>query len=203
MKAKYVSADKDLVFRVAMRLYENEIDKITAGFYRNACPGKIWWEKWDKEKFEKRLTRHIMKKFEIDINIGEVYEKVLEGHTRLYVQQDFMKEPYGYTYSCGKGPFKDYGNVIFYAKPDCDGKYDFKEFLDYWAYSVLSHKHAKWAKNAGRHKEKFSQRWSTLYDVIHHYDHTVSREQAKEMLDECLVARKIYAREITDYEIIF
>lgn len=203
MKCKINVADKDLVFRIAQRLYGNEIDKITASFYRNAAPGKIWWKKWDKYSFDKKLLRYITRKYGVNVDIAEVYEKTVADYIRVYVQQDFMKEAYGYTYSSGKGVFKEYGNVLFYAKPDNSGKYDFEEFLDYWIYVVLCPKLKKWNKKSKKSKEQLTQRWSTLYDVINHYDSCVSKEDAKTLLVDCLKKANINFKEITDYEIIF
>lgn len=203
MNVMYDKMGLPMEYEIAHRFYEKELDRVVSNLHQNATAGIIRWKKWNKERFDKNLKKHFKREYSVNIDPALVYEQVVLEYPKIYVQQDFMEETYGYTYSCKGGEFKDYGNVIFYATPIYNGKYNFEEFLDYWIFTILRPKYNKWLKKEWIGKKELSQRWYPLRDVILHYDKNLSKEDAKDMLAKCLKARKIKAKEITDYEIIF
>ena len=203
MNAMYDKTGLAMEYKMAHGFYENELDRVVSSLHQNAMPGTIRWKKWDKEKFDKYLKTFFKKIYLVNINPELVYAQVILEYPLIYVQQDFMEEVYGYTYSSKGGIFKDYGNIVFHAIPAYGGNYHFEEFLYYWIFKILRPKYQKWVKSGKINKTEISHRWYPLCDVILHYDNSLSKEDVKVMLTKCLKACKIKVKEITDYEIIF
>lgn len=203
MKEYCLCERKQKLEQLAYEEYASEFEKVVKRVFDKTNSGKIRWEKWDKERFETNLIRHYKKCWKIDINVDQIYNQVLSEYVRVYVQQDFMKELYGFTYSSGKGDFKDYGTVLFFGIPDYHGNYDFVEFLSYWVFSVLKPKYRKWVKSKKINKEEISQRWSPLYDAIKYFDNDVSKSEIKKVLVDILGLYGIKFNRITDYQIFF
>lgn len=204
MKEKrYNQFEEERVKKLAYEEYACEFEKVIDTVFDKVSSGKIRWEKWDKEQFETGLTKRYKRNWKTDIDTAEIYNGVLSEYVRVYVQQDFMKELYGYTYSSGKGNFKDYGTVLFFAIPGDDGNYDILDFLSYWVLTVLKPKYNKWVKSQKIGKEEISQRWRPLYDVIKFYNNKISKEEVEENLICSLKLHDIKFDKITDYEIFF
>lgn len=203
MSVMYEKTGLAMEYEIAHKFYENELDRVISKIHENSQAGIIRWEKWNKERFDRNLIKYFKNEQGVNINAQLVYEEVVAEYPRVFVQQDFMEETYGYTYTCKGGYFKDYGNVIFYARPTSDGKYDFEEFFDYWIFTILRPKYNKWIKRGWLGRKELSQRWYPLRDVVMHYDNTLSKEDVKDIPVRCLKARHIVFKEITDFEIIW
>lgn len=203
MSVMYEKTGLAMEYEIAHKFYENELDRVISKLHENSQAGIIRWEKWNRERFEKNLVKYMKREFNVNINAQLVYEEVVAEYPRVYIQQDFMEETYGYTYSCHSGYYKDYGNAIFHATPTHNGKYDFEEFFDYWIFTILRPKYNKWLKKGWLGRKELSQRWYPLRDVVMHYDNTLSKEDVKNILVSCLKARHIVFKEITDFEIIW
>ena len=204
MKEKrYNQFEEERVKKLAYEEYACELEKVIDTVFDKVSSGKIRWEKWDKEQFEISLAKRYKRNWKIELDVTEIYNRVLSEYVRVYVQQDFMKELYGYTYSSGKGDFKDYGTVLFFAIPGDDGNYDILDFLSYWVLTVLKPKYNKWVKSQKIGKEEIFQRWRPLYDVIKFYNNKISKEEVEENLICSLKLHDIKFDKITDYQICF
>lgn len=116
-----------------------------------------------------------------------------------------MGNAYGYTYSCKKDKYRDYGNVVFYANYDGLGDEYSKELLEHWFDTIVIPKYKKrYGKISNITKKRDAyQTIYLIYDAILHFDKNITKERLDGYIFELALVKHVKIKSITDQELIF
>ena len=199
-------------YRISAEVYAKrkmnvEMLKCKSNLRKSTPDGRISWCFFDKESFDKKLSKKIKKMFGKDVNLNRLWEQVI-AESDLYIQQDFLEDIYGHKFRVF-GDFRDYGLVIFYTDNEVTNNYRGKELLETWFGTVVIANYRKERKHYDKYnffsKGSFElkQRWKPICDAIMYFDKTISMDEIKKHVLVLAKLERLSIKTINDYQIIF
>jgi len=198
-KTLRISAEEYAVLKMRVRLM-----RLKRFIEKNTPNGRISWCNFDKERFEKELSKAIKKIYRKKVNLNELWREVIND-PELYVQQDFLENAYGHKFRM-HGKYRDYGFVVFYGKTLGANSCCSLELIEKWFVDVLlkNYKKAKSRYNfASNEPFSFSQRWRPICEAAMHFDNKLSKENVKNHIIVLSKLSKVNIKYIGEYEITF